>query len=80
MDIVPWPKLHELRDMGDLLWNTAVDIVYTTMQILESDEAAYGAHERGNSIIELLRTYFFSTPRKEVLITQCPSESKHGGW
>lgn len=61
MDTVPWPRLHELRDMGDLLWNTATDIVHTTMQDLEGHKAAYNTHKHGNSIMKLLRMYFFYT-------------------
>ncbi|KAJ3527607.1 hypothetical protein NMY22_g9729 [Coprinellus aureogranulatus] len=54
VNILPWPKLHELRDMSDIMWETARDIVDVTKQGLHGEKSSPSELEGGNSVMKLL--------------------------
>ena len=57
VDLIPWKKLHELRDMTDVMHNTSLEIFEATKQAMESGDTA-GRSTRigaGKGIMSVLR-------------------------
>ena len=61
MDLVPWKNLHTLRDIADVINNTAVEIFEEKKKALEEgDEAVTRQIGRGNDIMSILSAYYLS--------------------
>lgn len=59
VNILPWPKLHELRDMADIMWNTAQDIVDAAKRGVQDEGVASNRPDNGNNIMKILSTFIF---------------------
>ena len=60
MNIFPWKNLHELRDVVDVLNNTAVEIFEKKKKALEEgDEAVSQQIGRGKDIMSILSAYHY---------------------
>jgi hypothetical protein len=58
VDIVPWKNLHNLRDIVDVLHNTAVEILEAKRKALEDgDEAVTQQIGHGKDIMSILSAY-----------------------
>ena len=62
LDLTPWKTLHELRDIADVIHNTAVEIFNSKKQVLkDGDEAVASQIGQGKDILSLLsRGFSFS--------------------
>lgn len=79
VNTLPWPKLHELRDMSDIMWNTAKEIVDTTKRGLQDEKAISSKPDSGNNIMKILSTFIFNSRDVTYLpIAPCYSQGKHG--
>lgn len=55
MDIVPWPKLHAIRDMVDVMDSTAKEILGQAQKSLEAgDEVLKARIGSGKDILSIL--------------------------
>ncbi|KAJ3534255.1 hypothetical protein NMY22_g7007 [Coprinellus aureogranulatus] len=54
VDLVPWKKLHELRDMIDVMHNTATEILERTKKSIAKADEASGTIGRGKDILSVL--------------------------
>ncbi|KAJ3524791.1 hypothetical protein NMY22_g10851 [Coprinellus aureogranulatus] len=54
VNILPWPKLHELRDMIDITWETAQDIMDSTRRGLQSEKSESRELEGASNVMKLL--------------------------
>ena len=58
MNLLPWKNLHELRDVVDVLNNTAIEIVEKKKKALEEgDEAVAQQIGKGKDIMSILSAY-----------------------
>ena len=58
MNIVPWKNLHTMRDILNVLNNTAVEIFEEKKKALEEgDEAVTQQISKGNDIMSILSAY-----------------------
>jgi hypothetical protein len=61
MNILPWRNLHELRDVVDVLNNTAIEIFERKKTALEKgDEAVTQQIGKGKDIMSILSAYYLS--------------------
>ena len=59
LDLIPWKNAHELRDISDVIHNTAVEIINSKKQALEDgDEAVARQIGEGKDIISILSEDF----------------------
>ena len=59
LGLVPWKTLHDLRDISDIIHNTAVEIINSKKQVLkDSDEAVARPIDQGKDILSILSTGF----------------------
>ncbi|KAG5653018.1 hypothetical protein H0H81_002711 [Sphagnurus paluster] len=58
VDIIPWKKIHQLRDMVDAMHRTSVDIFEAKKKALEKGEGAFEARGGGKDIMSILSTTF----------------------
>jgi hypothetical protein len=55
LNLVPWKTLHQLRDISDVIHNTAVEIINSKKRVLEGgDEAVARQIGQGKDILSLL--------------------------
>jgi len=55
LDLIPWKPLHQLRDISDVIHNTAVEIVNSKKRALEDgDEAVASQIGQGKDILSIL--------------------------
>lgn len=58
---LPWKKLHELRDLVDLMHETSVEIFKAAKKALrEGDESSSDRVGRGKDIMSVLRMFYIS--------------------
>ena len=58
MNLLPWKNLHELRDVVDVLNNTAIEIFEKKKKALEEgDEAVTQQIGKGKDIMSILSAY-----------------------
>jgi tRNA(Leu) C34 or U34 (ribose-2'-O)-methylase TrmL len=57
VDLIPWKKLHELRDMTDVMHNTSLEIFAATKQAMEKGDLAERTTRigAGKDIMSVLR-------------------------
>ena len=59
LDLIPWKTLHDLRDISDVMHNTAVEIINSKKQALEDgDEALARQIGQGKDILSILSRGF----------------------
>ena len=59
MNNLPWKNLHELRDVVDVLNDTAIEIFEKKKKALEEgDEAVTQQIGKGKDIMSILSTYY----------------------
>ena len=59
LDIIPWKTLHQLRDISDVIHNTAVEIINSKKRALEDgDEAVARQIGQGKDILSILSKSF----------------------
>ena len=59
LDLIPWKNAHELRDISDVIHNTAVEIINSKKRALEDgDEAVARQIGEGKDIISILSEDF----------------------
>jgi hypothetical protein len=59
LGLIPWKTLHEIRDITDIIQNTAVEIINSKRQALEDgDEAVARQIGQGKDILSILSGYF----------------------
>lgn len=54
VDIIPWKKIHQLRDMVDAMHQTSLDIFEAKKKALEKGEGAFEARGGGKDIMSIL--------------------------
>ena len=55
LNLIPWKPLHQLRDISDVIHNTAVEIVNSKKRALEDgDEAVASQIGQGRDILSIL--------------------------
>ncbi|KAJ2919662.1 hypothetical protein MD484_g664, partial [Candolleomyces efflorescens] len=54
VNLLPWKKLHELRDMVDVMHNTSVEIFESTKRSLEAGEHLSNRIGKGKDVMSLL--------------------------
>ena len=58
-DLLPWKTLHQLRDISDVIHNTAVEIINSKKRALEDgDEAVARQVGQGKDILNILSMGF----------------------
>jgi hypothetical protein len=63
VDTLPWKNLHELRDIVDIMQDTAVEIVESKQRAIKAgDEAILQQIGKGNDIISILSRCSFEIP------------------
>ena len=59
LDLIPWKTLHQIRDISDVIHNTAVEIISSKKRALEDgDEAAERQIGQGKDILSILSRVF----------------------
>ena len=59
LDIIPWKTLHQLRDISDVIHNTAVEIVTSKKRALEDgDKAVERQIGQGKDVLSILSRGF----------------------
>ena len=59
LDLIPWETLHQLRDISDVVHNTAVGIINSKKRALEDgDEAVARQIGEGKDILSILSKGF----------------------
>ena len=59
LDLIPWKPLHQLRDISDVIHNTAVEIINSKKRALEGgDEAVARQIGQGKDILSILSRGF----------------------
>ena len=59
LNLTPWKPLHQLRDISDVIHNTAVEIINSKKRVLEDgDEAVASQIGQGKDILSLLSKGF----------------------
>jgi hypothetical protein len=59
LNLIPWKPLHQLRDISDVIHNTAVDIINSKKRALEDgDEAVARQIGQGKDILSVLSRGF----------------------
>jgi hypothetical protein len=59
LDIMPWKTLHQLRDISDIVHNTAVEIINSKKRALEDgDKAVARQIGQGKDILSILSRCF----------------------
>ena len=59
LDLIPWKTLHQLRDISDVIHNTAVEIINSKKRALEDgDEAVAKQIGQGKDILNILSRGF----------------------
>ena len=74
LNVIPWKPLHELRDISDVFYNTAVEIVNSKKRALkDGDEAVARQIGQGNDILSILSRFLIPRLRMGSLLTinQC---------
>ena len=55
LDLIPWKTLHQLRDISDVIHNTAVEIFNSKKRALEDgDEAVARQIGQGKDVLSIL--------------------------
>ena len=55
IDLIPWKTLHQIRDISDIIHNTAVEIINSKKRALEDgDEAVERQIGQGKDILSIL--------------------------
>jgi len=59
LNLIPWKPLHELRDISDVIHNTAVEIINSKKRALkDGDEAVARQIGQGKDILSILSRGF----------------------
>jgi hypothetical protein len=59
LDLIPWKTLHQIRDIADVIHNTAVEIINSKKRALEDgDEAVARQIGQGKDILSILSRGF----------------------
>ena len=59
LNLIPWKTLHQLRDISDVIHNTAVEIINSKKRALEDgDEAVAKQIGQGKDILSILSRAF----------------------
>ena len=72
MNILPWPKLHKMRNIVDTMHNTSVEIFEAKKRALENGEPPIeGNPWDGKDIISLLCTWRFVRLDNMLSVSVC---------
>ena len=59
LNLIPWKNLHQLRDISDVIHNTAIEIINSKKRALEDgDEAVARQIGQGKDILSILSRGF----------------------